>query len=44
MDFKQKMKLAENFWSALPGDICGDVDMSVKDKDSNCWNGVGQGK
>lgn len=43
MDFKQKMKLAENFWSALPGDICGDVDMSVKDKDSNCWNGVGQG-
>ena len=35
------MKVADNFWSALPENICGGV--SVKDN-SDCWNGVGKGR
>ena len=35
------MKVADNFWSALPENICSGI--SVKDN-SDCWNGVGKGR
>ena len=39
--FKSKMKAADNFWSTLPDNVCGDI--SVK-QNSDCWNGVGKGR
>ena len=40
--FKAKVKVADNFWSGLPENICEDV--SAKDKNSDCWNGIGKGR
>lgn len=40
--FKAKVKIADNFWSALPENICDDI--SIKDKNSDCWNGIGKGR
>lgn len=36
------MKVADNFWTALPEIVCDEV--SVKDKNSDCWNGVDKGR
>lgn len=36
------MRTAVNFWSGLPESICNDI--SVKDKNTDCWNGIGKGR
>ncbi|XP_044180112.1 glypican-4-like isoform X1 [Acropora millepora] len=41
-DFYKKMRIADNFWSSLPKKICDDI--SVTDKSTDCWNGIGKGR
>lgn len=40
-DFTKKMRIADNFWSSLPENICNDI--SVTDRGTDCWNGIGKG-